>query len=131
MRYIRVVNKTRDSVVGAKVLLADSFWLRARGFMGRPKPEAGEGLFLSPCRAVHMVGLRYPLDVIFLDRKGSVVAAYEDLRPFRRTGWHAEAEYALEVPAGTVRATSTLLDDVLVWLPAEENGNGHARGRSE
>jgi uncharacterized membrane protein (UPF0127 family) len=124
MRHIRIVNKTRDSVLGAKVLLADNWWLRARGFLGRPMPQAGEGLFLSPCRAVHMIGMRYPLDVIFLDRNGGVVAAYESLRPNRSTAWHRDAEYAIEVPPGTVRATATSPDDVLVWLPAEEDGNG-------
>lgn len=74
---------------------------------------------LSPCRAVHMFGLRFPLDVIFLDRDGVVVATYPGLRPRRITRWHSDAEHALEVPSGVIEASHTRPGDRLAWTPAE------------
>lgn len=124
MIRIRVVNKTRESVLGAHVQLADRWWNRVRGFLGRAQPRGGEGLLLSPCRAVHMVGLGFPLDVIFLDREGAVVALYPTLRSGRLTRYHKRAEYALELPAGTIEATDTRPDDRIVWLPTEGAGEG-------
>lgn len=119
MEYLRILNRTRDRVLGVRIGLADRWWQRARGFMGRPEPATGEGLLLSPCRAVHMLGMKYPLDVIFLDRYGRVAASYPELGPGRRTSWHAGARYALEVPAGTIRATETREGDLIAWLPAD------------
>ena len=119
MNYVRIVNRTRDSVLGARVGLADSYWRRVRGFLRRPEPDHGEGLLLSPCRAVHAFGMKYPLDVIFLDRRGIVVALYAPLKPGRPTAWHARAKYALELPQGTIGASGTRAGDHLVWLTVE------------
>jgi uncharacterized protein len=69
---------------------------------------------LRPCRGVHMVGMSFPLDVAFLDRQGGVVASYHALGPGQRSGWHAEACDALELPAGTLVATGTVQGDTIV-----------------
>ncbi|MGD8277555.1 MAG: DUF192 domain-containing protein [Gemmatimonadota bacterium] len=128
MKHLRIVNRTRDRELGSHVGLADQWWLRARGFMGRPRPEPGQGLLLSPCRAVHMHGMKYPLDVLFLDRQGRVMAAYPDLAPGRRTAWHGDARYALEVPAGTIGETGTCEGDLVAWLLVEEGADGTGDG---
>ena len=119
MTRLRVVNKTRDRVLGSRVQLADRWWQRTRGFLGKAPPGEGEGILLSPCRAVHMMGLSYPLDVMFLDRQGAVAAIYPGLRPRRFTRFHRLAEYAVELPAGTIEATGTRPGDHIVWLPAD------------
>ncbi|MGH7500901.1 MAG: DUF192 domain-containing protein [Longimicrobiales bacterium] len=119
MKSVRIINRTRDSVLGSRVGLADGWWLRVRGFLRRPEPQHGEGLLLSPCRAVHMIGMAYPLDVIFLDRHGRVVAQYANLAPGKSTSWHARAKYALELPKGTIVASQTQPGDHVVWLMAE------------
>ncbi len=122
MQCVKVINKTRDSVLGSRVSIADRWWARMRGFVGRPAPATGEGILLSPCRAVHLIGVSYPLDVIFVDRHGKVVALYRGLEPGRRTSYHLGAEYALEVPAGTVAATHTRETDLLTWVPSDGMG---------
>lgn len=131
MKRLRIVNRTRDSILGTRVGLADQWWQRARGLLGRPQPGKGEGLLLSPCRAVHMLGMRYALDVLFLDRHGKVTASYPDLRPGRRTGWHTTARYALEVPTGTIEATGTRDGDLVAWLSADTAGPDGDGGAGE
>lgn len=121
MKSVKIVNRTRESVVGSRVGVADRWWLRARGFLRRPEPGEGEGLLLNPCRAVHMVGMSFPLDVVFVDRKGRVLALYPELAPGRRSGWHGSARYALEVPAGTIAATGTQVGDLIAWFPADRD----------
>jgi uncharacterized protein len=125
MNTIRVLNRTRGTVLGTRVRLADRLHNRVRGFLFRPPPVAGEGILLSPCRAVHMYGVPFALDVIFVDEAGQVVALYHDLRPWRRSRFHRSALYALEVPAGTIRATGTAVGDALSWAgvrPSESTG---------
>ena len=124
MKSVTIVNRTRDSVLGSRVAVADRWWLRARGFLRRPEPRDGEGLLLSPCRAVHMVGMGFALDIVFVDRLGRVLAVYPNLAPGRRSSWHIRARYALELPVGTIEATGTAVSDLIAWLPVDARGNG-------
>lgn len=119
MSLIRVVNRTRGTVLGTRVRLADDLPSRVRGFLFRGAPAAGEGILLSPCRAVHMFGVRFPLDVVFISDTGQVVAVYRKLAPWRRSGLHGSALHALELPAGTVQSTDTAVGDELSWTPVE------------
>jgi uncharacterized protein len=114
-RSLIVTNLTRGSCVAARVRLADRWWSRLLGLLGRRPLATGEGLLLVPCRAVHMLGMRYPIDVVFLDRWGGVVATYHHLAPGSRSRWHRAAVVALEVPAGTLRSTATETGDALQW----------------
>ena len=115
MRLLRVVNTRDDRELGGRVLLANRWLTRLRGMLARPAPRPGEGLLLSPCRSVHMYGMRYPLDVAFLDNRGGVVASYPALPPGARTRWHRQAVHALELPAGTLASSGTRVGDILVW----------------
>jgi uncharacterized membrane protein (UPF0127 family) len=62
-----------------------------------------------------MYGMRFSLDVVFLDAAGTVIAAYPSLPPSTRSRWHRNAVHALELPAGTLDTTGTAVDDVLGW----------------
>lgn len=115
MKTVRVVNATRGRVLGSAVGVADAWWPRLRGLIGRPRLEPGGGLLLSPCRAVHMYGMTYSLDVALLDADGEVVALYRELVPGARTRWHGAARRALELPAGTLAETGTTIGDRLEW----------------
>ena len=114
MKRIRVANKSRWATLGDRVLVAEWWWQRLRGLLGRPPLQPGEGLLLTPCRAVHMAGMKYPLDVAFLNQDGIVVALYHSLLPGGRSRWHAAAYSALELPTGTLAATGTREGDTLL-----------------
>lgn len=111
MRMARVWNGTRNSLLGESVRVADRFWPRLRGLLLRPRLEPGQGLALVPCKAVHMWGVRYPIDVAFMDAGDRVVAVHPELAPWRRTPFHRPARWALELPAGTLAATGTTVGD--------------------
>ncbi|HUP20175.1 MAG TPA: DUF192 domain-containing protein [Gemmatimonadota bacterium] len=113
----RVVNETRGKVLGTQVGLADRFWSRLRGLIGKKELEPGEGLILVPCRGVHMYGMTYPIDVAFADREGEIVALYRELAPGARTKMHTGARSAVELPPGTLAETGTMIGDRLAWRP--------------
>jgi hypothetical protein len=102
--------------VAERVRVADRFWSRTCGLLGRPPLRRGDALLLRPCRAVHTVGLSYPIDVAFLDSGGTVVAAYPGLEPNRRTRWHGDAYCALELPSGTLERTALSEGQRLSWV---------------
>lgn len=126
MKTVRVTNATRGRPIAEHASLADSVWSRLRGLIGRGRLERDQGLVLRPCRAVHMYGMTYPIDVAFLDADGAVVALYRELAPGARTRWHGSARMAVELPAGRLAETGTEVGDVV-----EIQGNGAARRRAE
>ena len=65
-----------------RVRVARSLWSRFMGLMGRSHIDPDEGLWLAPCRSIHMFFMRTPIDVAFLDRQGSVVRAVSEMRPW-------------------------------------------------
>ncbi len=101
-----------------RAAVADRFWRRALGLLGRTPLVEGEGLLLRPCKAVHTWGMRYPIDVAFLDGRGRVVASYEGVSPNRRTSWHSSAEWALELPAGVLGRAAVAVGDRISWEEA-------------
>jgi uncharacterized membrane protein (UPF0127 family) len=112
---VRVENPTRGTTLGIHVAVAESWWSRLRGLLNRPPLIRGEGLLLRPCKAIHMRGMRYGIDVAFVDRNDRVIALYHNLMPGRRTRWHWRAAAALELPAGTLHSAGTREGDVLTW----------------
>ena len=128
MPQLRVVNARHNRELGARIELADSWFARLRGMLGRPAPGPGEGLFLTPCQSVHMYGMSFSLDVAFLDAEGAVVATYRSLSPGSRSRWHRNAVHALELPAGALEDSGTVVGDVLVWSTGElSSSRGQAR----
>lgn len=119
MRVVEARNPARGTVLGGRVQVADRWWTRLRGLLGRPPLAMGEGLLIEPCRAVHMSGMKYPIDVAFLGRDGAVVALYPGLVPGARTRWHRAARSALELPAGTLAASGTREGDVILCATQE------------
>ena len=114
MRRLRAENAVRGSLLGTRIGLADGWWTRLKGLLGRDRLEPGEGLLLRPCRAVHM--LRLSVDIAVLDPDGRVVALYPELRPGGRTRWHGSARDALELPPGTLAASGTRDGDTIVCI---------------
>jgi uncharacterized protein len=60
---------------------------------------AGAGLLLPGCRSVHTFGMRFPLDVVFLDRSLRSVSVRRAV-PSRRVAFELGAQAVLELPAG-------------------------------
>jgi uncharacterized membrane protein (UPF0127 family) len=93
-----LVNKTQGLVIASQVRHARGIWARAVGLIGRRSLDADEGLWISPCNGVHTVGMRFPVDVIALDRNMRVLSIIPRLNPFRvlwpRRGRHSVIELA-------------------------------------
>ena len=99
MRRLAVYHGARLLLDGVR--LAERPWQRMRGLLLRPCPDERGGLLILPCNSVHMFGMRYALDVLFLDREGRVLRAVTGLRPWR-AAWAPRAHAALELAPGSI-----------------------------
>ena len=115
----RVVNVTRDTVVGDRIRVARTMTERSVGLLRTPHLAAGEGLWIERSPSIHMFFMRYPIDAVFVDAGGRVTRVISDLRPWRVVWWARGARDCLELPAGTTAATGTIAGDELRLLRAD------------
>jgi uncharacterized membrane protein (UPF0127 family) len=114
----RLINITRGGreVVGAAER-ADSFWRRGVGLLGRAGLPAGAALWIVPCRSIHMFGMCFALDLIFLDADLRVVKVVRNVRPWGLASGGANAYSVVELATGWLPDDAVAPGDQLVWLP--------------
>ena len=114
--YIKVINLTRRTAIADRVQLAGVGRDRRKGLLGRNGLASGEGLWIVPCEAVHTFAMRFPIDLVYLDRHKRVVKIRSNVGPWRISGC-LRAHSVIELPAGTVRDTKTIKGDTLTLDP--------------
>jgi uncharacterized protein len=114
MQTVRVLNATKGTVLGDSVAVADTSLARMRGLLGRTGLDPGTGMIIWPSQAVHTIAMRFPIDVVFVDKKGRVVHLQPALVPNRLSGLHWRAQYVLELPLGAIAQTGTGVGDELL-----------------
>lgn len=94
----RFQNLPRRTAGGREVPVATGFRARALGLSLLDREDAGPGLLIPRCAAVHTFGMRFPLDVHFLDAEGMALSTRRAVPP-RRFVAHPGAAAVLEVPS--------------------------------
>ena len=120
---IQVSNLTRHTVLATRMEVADSAPMRNKGLLGRERLSPGEGLWILPCQAVHTFGMRFSIDLIYLDRKKQVKKLKCEVPPGRLSAC-LFAHSVLELPAGTIRDTFTDTADELSFSPVVAASEG-------
>jgi hypothetical protein len=101
----------------ARVWRAASAWERLRGLLGRAPLAADEALLLEPCSSVHTFGMRYPIDLAYLDRDGRVLRVVARVKPARLSA-RPGARATLEMAAGAAEALGLRPGERLEWRGA-------------
>ncbi|HYR90678.1 MAG TPA: DUF192 domain-containing protein [Terriglobia bacterium] len=114
-----VQNRTRGATLAANVRLADTPRSRRIGLLRHDRLEPGEGLWIYPTKAIHTFGMRFPIDVAFLDRRLRVKRMYHRLPPFRWTTLVLGAQSVLELASGSLAGTGTVIGDELQFSLSE------------
>jgi len=95
--------RPRDLVLAERILRPRGLWAWSMGLLALPPLERGQALWLAGCGSVHTWGMRYPIDVLFLDGELRVLRVTHGLRPWA-VGWKAPAtRHVVELPAGAAR----------------------------
>ena len=116
------VRNAAGAVVCERCEIPKSSFARMRGLLGRGALEPGSGMLIDAAPSVHMFFMRFPIDVVFLDRDWMVVRVVHALKPWRVAGAR-RAVAALELPAGAAAEAGLQEGDVLVLEEPEAAGN--------
>ncbi len=101
-----LVNATKKTVVSDDCHFANTVLKRMVGLLNRGQFDKGEGLLLDRCYGIHTFGMRFPIDVLFLDEDLCVIRAVKALPPYR-TCVVKKSVYVLEVPVGALDTSRT------------------------
>jgi uncharacterized protein len=110
---MRLINQTRNTILAEDLLVADTIFKRLKGLLGRKYLKSGEALLLRPCNSVHTFFMRFPIDILFVDKNNKVIAALSSLAPFRLSRIYLASCLTIELPAGTINSTNTHSGDLI------------------
>lgn len=110
-------NKTRNRLL-AEADLADTLITRLVGLLKTAPLKQGQGLYIVPCSQIHMFGMKYAIDVVFVDRVGKVVGLCQNIQPGKISPLFIKAYACLELPVGIISDTGTEEgDDIEMGTP--------------
>jgi uncharacterized protein len=112
-KNLTAYNASKQQCLASQVRMADKFWSRLKGLLGTTSLPAGQAVCLEGCRCIHMIGMLYAIDALFVDEAGKVVGLVNAIKPWRISAYFSKAVRCLELPAGTIAATRTVLGDVI------------------
>ncbi len=113
MPSFQAFNQTRNLLLATNVTIADTHLSRLRGLIGVSEDDFrnGSALWIRPCHGVHTLAMRFPIDVVYLDRAGMVLHVKHNLQPWRFSPVRMQAASVLELPSQTVARTETAFGD--------------------
>lgn len=102
-------------VLADQCVLADTFFTRLKGLLGKKSLSAGEALILIPCDMVHTLGMKFSIDAIFVNTQGVIIKIEDNLHPNRIAARVRNADYVIEMAAGKSSELNLVPGDILQW----------------
>jgi uncharacterized protein len=115
-------NASRGTVLAERLENGASFWAKFMGLMGRSSLPQGDGLWLPGENGIHMLFMRFAIDVVFVspaatksDARRRALSLHRAVPPWRGVVWRVGgAKGVLELPPGTIDRSGTVLGDEIV-----------------
>jgi len=110
--------KETGAVLAPTIQLANNPWTRLKGLLGTKSLLDGEGLWIIPCNSIHMFGMRYAIDAVFISKDLRVVRVAADLQPGKAV-WPVKGAWSvIELPSGFAARHGVESGCELVLAPA-------------
>ena len=125
-RRLTIANLTRGTVLGDRIEVADTSRTRNKGLLGRTGLPQGGGLWIVPCQSVHTFFMKFPLDLVYIDRQNRVKKVRRAVPAWRLSAC-LSANSIVELPAGAIERSRTAPGDQLSFSdspspPQPDNG---------
>ncbi len=110
---MQLYDVTHRIIIVDKLEIAADVQSRTRGLIGHAALDAGQGMLIRPCRWIHMFGMAFPIDVLYVDKRWTIVAMTENLAINRIDRPVLRAQFVVELRAGDIRRTGAQVGDHL------------------
>lgn len=114
MKKITITNKQSNEVISLNGVFANTFITRAIGLMGKKNIPADFCLLIEPCKQIHMMNMRFSIDVIYLNADNRIIDIDTSIAPWSIGKKRPSACKVIESNAGYL-STLVKLNDYLVF----------------
>ena len=104
---MRLINSTNGAALADNVEVASNFIKRLQGLIGVSALNQGEALLLYPCNCIHTFFMKFPIDVLFINKDAAILHTFENMKPFRFSPIIRASYMVVELPAGRLSSTGT------------------------
>lgn len=116
--YLRIENTSKGSTLAREARLANRFFSRMVGLLGRSGLPVGGGLVIAPGSCIHTFFMRFAIDVVYTNKEGVVLKTASNVKPFRLALSPWGTRYTIELPVGAIEASQTERGDQLGFSDA-------------
>ncbi|MCP3668885.1 MAG: DUF192 domain-containing protein [Gammaproteobacteria bacterium] len=92
----------------------ESITERTKGLLGKQELLENDGIWITPCNSIHTLGMKYALDIIYINRKGVIKKTVSQMRP-RRVSLCLGAHGTIELKSGTIDRIGIKIGDRVEW----------------
>lgn len=99
--YCNIHTHNSSAPVFSDVRIPNGFYHKAKGLLGEKELKKNTGMLFKKCNSIHMIGMKIPLDILFLSSNGIILKCVSDLKPWRMAACMKSA-MTLELPSGSI-----------------------------
>tara|TARA_R110000851_G_scaffold161068_2_gene304652 strand:- start:61199 stop:61549 length:351 start_codon:yes stop_codon:yes gene_type:complete len=107
------IKSDKGSVIES-VIFANKTLSRLKGLLGKKGLTIQQGLLISPCNSIHTVGMKFDIDVIFLNKQNQVIKIKPSVKPTRMVSC-LRSKKVLELASGSAQYNNISIGDSLSW----------------
>lgn len=110
-----IFNVSKNVMIANQAVIADTFLSRMIGLLKYKRLANNEALVITRCNSIHMFFMKFPIDVIFINRSNKVVGLVENIKPNRMSKIFWDASSAIELPIGAIAVSKTEIGDNITF----------------
>jgi uncharacterized protein len=111
---MKIICKKNNIVLSDNIKYADTFFLKLKGLLGRQSIAKNECLIIPKAMQIHTFFMKFPIDIIFLDKNKKVIFLYHNFPSYKLTKIFFRAKYVLELHAGIIQEKDVQINDEIV-----------------
>jgi uncharacterized membrane protein (UPF0127 family) len=109
-----VKNNSSKKIISTNVIEAKNLKDKTLGLIPKSK---NQGFFIKTRFGIHTFFMKFPIDILVLEKKGEVMKTKENLKPFRIFVWNPKYNHIVEVPSGRLKKSQTKVGDKVTFNP--------------
>lgn len=110
---MEIYNQRTNQLISSNVEMANTYFKRLKGLMFKRSIPSDFSLIITPCNSIHMFFMRFPLDILFVNKENQVVGVSSRIKPWRLSKIYFKAHYVIEMNAGTIERLNISKGDIL------------------
>ena len=115
---LKISNLTRQTILAENAEVARTSAARQKGLLGRTSLPEGGGLWIIPCESVHTFFMKFPIDLVYINRKNIVKKVRRNVGPWKLSAC-LSAHSIIELPVGAIDRSQTGPGDKIEFMPFE------------